>query len=155
MSYPPSAPFPSEVLFPVFEHRGKGTPPDLIYCGDNKGAKKTAAGMIRDVGSNPVDVGLLPTARYMEPFSLVAAQLAYNGSDGRASAYRFERFGKLPRKGPDNAMTALAGWENFYVIVGSYAGALIGLQFVVITLIADTSIATTGDISVRLPSGCR
>jgi hypothetical protein len=34
-------------------------------------------------------------------------------------------------------MTALAGWESFYVIVGSSAGALIGLQFVVITLIAD------------------
>jgi hypothetical protein len=34
-------------------------------------------------------------------------------------------------------MTALAGWENFYVIVGSSAGALIGLQFVVIALIAD------------------
>src|SRR5438045_2251388 len=34
-------------------------------------------------------------------------------------------------------MTALAGWENFYVIVGSSAGALIGLQFVVMTLIAD------------------
>ena len=38
-------------------------------------------------------------------------------------------------------MTALAGWENFYVIVGSSAGALIGLQFVVITLIADTPLA--------------
>jgi len=34
-------------------------------------------------------------------------------------------------------MTPLAGWENFYVIVGSSAGALIGLQFVVITLIAN------------------
>ena len=33
--------------------------------------------------------------------------------------------------------TALSGWENFYVIVGSSAGALIGLQFVVITLIAE------------------
>jgi hypothetical protein len=37
-------------------------------------------------------------------------------------------------------MTALAGWENFYVIVGSSAGALIGLQFVVIALIADMQI---------------
>src|SRR5258705_9918210 len=37
-------------------------------------------------------------------------------------------------------MTALDGWENFYVIVGSSAGALIGLQFVVITLIADMPI---------------
>jgi hypothetical protein len=34
------------------------------------------------------------------------------------------------------AMTTLDGWENFYVIVGSSAGALIGLQFVVMTLIA-------------------
>jgi hypothetical protein len=33
-------------------------------------------------------------------------------------------------------MSALSGWENFYVIVGSAAGALIGLQFVVMTLIA-------------------
>ena len=38
-------------------------------------------------------------------------------------------------------MTALSGWENFYVIVGSSAGALIGLQFVVITLIANWPVA--------------
>ncbi len=36
-------------------------------------------------------------------------------------------------------MTTLGGWQNFYVIVGSSAGALIGLQFVVITLIANTA----------------
>jgi uncharacterized membrane protein len=35
-------------------------------------------------------------------------------------------------------MTALAGWQNFYVIVGSSAGALIGLQFVVLSLISNT-----------------
>jgi hypothetical protein len=34
-------------------------------------------------------------------------------------------------------MSALTDWENFYIIVGGSAGALIGLQFVVITLIAD------------------
>lgn len=34
-------------------------------------------------------------------------------------------------------MTALAGWQNFYVIVGSSAGALIGLQFVVMALVAN------------------
>ena len=37
-------------------------------------------------------------------------------------------------------MPELTGWENFYVIVGSSAGALIGLQFVVITLIAQLPI---------------
>ncbi len=33
-------------------------------------------------------------------------------------------------------MTVLDEWKNFYTIVGSSAGALMGLQFVVITLIA-------------------
>jgi len=31
----------------------------------------------------------------------------------------------------------LVEWESFYVIVGSSAGALIGLQFVVLTLLAE------------------
>jgi hypothetical protein len=35
-------------------------------------------------------------------------------------------------------MPALSEWESFYVIVGSSAGALIGLQFVVITLINES-----------------
>ena len=39
----------------------------------------------------------------------------------------------------DEHMTTLDGWENFYIIVGSSAGALIGLQFVVITLIDRAS----------------
>jgi len=34
-------------------------------------------------------------------------------------------------------MPELAAWDSFYVIVGPAAGALIGLQFVVMTLIAD------------------
>jgi hypothetical protein len=34
-------------------------------------------------------------------------------------------------------MAELAEWDSFYVIVGSAAGALIGLQFVVMTLIAQ------------------
>src|ERR1044072_4615494 len=34
-------------------------------------------------------------------------------------------------------MPELVQWNNFYVIVGSSAGALIGLQFVVIALIAE------------------
>jgi len=85
---------PSEVLFSVFKKRGKGTPPDLIYCGDNKKAKKTAARLIRDVGFNPVDLGSLSMVRYVEPFSLLAAQLAYEGSGGPELSYRFERFTK-------------------------------------------------------------
>jgi hypothetical protein len=36
------------------------------------------------------------------------------------------------------ALSSLSHWENFYVIVGSSAGALTGLQFVVIALIAES-----------------
>ena len=35
-----------------------------------------------------------------------------------------------------NDMTELSRWSNFFVIMGSSAGALIGLQFVVITLVS-------------------
>jgi hypothetical protein len=42
-------------------------------------------------------------------------------------------------------MGDLNAWDNFYVIVGSAAGALIGLQFVVMTLIADRPVATSGE----------
>ncbi len=34
-------------------------------------------------------------------------------------------------------MSELAAWDSFYVILGSAAGALIGLQFVVLTLMAQ------------------
>jgi hypothetical protein len=37
----------------------------------------------------------------------------------------------------DAAGSPLAAWDNFYVIVGSSAAALIGLQFVVIALLKD------------------
>ena len=36
-------------------------------------------------------------------------------------------------------------WESFYVIVGSSAGALTGLQFVVMTLIAQTGLTGRSD----------
>src|ERR1700694_2328060 len=42
---------------------------------------------------------------------------------------------------------ALLVWENFYIIVGSSAGALTGLQFVVMALVAETEMATdTGEV---------
>jgi hypothetical protein len=39
------------------------------------------------------------------------------------------------------ALSPLARWESFYVIVGSSAGALTGLQFVVIALVAEAQSA--------------
>jgi predicted dinucleotide-binding enzyme len=83
---------PSEVLFGVFEGRGAATRPSLVYCGDDPDSKAIAAGLIQDVGFDPVDAGPLRIARYTEPFALLVAQIAYEGEEGPELAYRFERF---------------------------------------------------------------
>jgi predicted dinucleotide-binding enzyme len=85
---------PSEVLFGTHEAKGKAGQWSLVYCGDDSDAKKVAAGLIRDVGFDPVDAGPLRIARYTEPFALIVAQLAYEGEGGPELAYRFERPGK-------------------------------------------------------------
>ena len=41
-----------------------------------------------------------------------------------------------------SAHETLLTWENFYIIVGSSAGALTGLQFVVMALVSDTRSGT-------------
>jgi len=84
---------PSEVLFGVFAARRKATRPSLVYCGDDAKSKGIAVELIRDVGFDPVDAGPLRIARYTEPFTLLIAQLAYEGDEGPELAYRFERFG--------------------------------------------------------------
>ena len=88
---------PSEVLFGVFAARRRRNRPSLLYCGDDAAAKQVAAELIRDVGFEPVDAGPLRMARYSEPFTLLIAQLAYEGDRGPELAYRFEWFGKQIR----------------------------------------------------------
>jgi 8-hydroxy-5-deazaflavin:NADPH oxidoreductase len=85
---------PSEALFGVYEARRKASRPSLAYCGDDESSKGVAAGLIRDVGFDPVDAGPLRIARYTEPFALLVAQLAYEREGGPELAYRFERFGE-------------------------------------------------------------
>jgi predicted dinucleotide-binding enzyme len=83
---------PSEVLFDVFESRRKRKRPSLVYCGDDARSKNVVAGLIRDLGFDPIDAGPLRIARYTEPFSLLIGQLAYEGSGGPLLAYCFARF---------------------------------------------------------------
>ncbi len=78
---------PSEVLFGVFEARRKAPRHD-------SSSRAVAAELILDVGFEPVDAGRLRIARCAEPFALLVAQLAYEGSGGPELAYRFERFGR-------------------------------------------------------------
>jgi len=83
---------PSEVLFGVFEARRKKNRPSLVYCSDHPDAKKVAATLIRDVGFDPIDAGPLRIARYLEPFTLLVAQLAYEGTASPDLAYRFTHY---------------------------------------------------------------
>jgi len=83
---------PSEVLFSVFESTGRRARPSVVYCGDDTKAKKVAARLITDAGFDPVDAGPLRIARYIEPFTLLVGQLAYEGPRGPALAYHFEWF---------------------------------------------------------------
>jgi 8-hydroxy-5-deazaflavin:NADPH oxidoreductase len=77
---------PSEVLFDVFKRKRRPRRrPSLLYCGDHEEAKEVAASLIRAVGFEPVDAGPLRIARYLEPFSLAVAQLAYEGVKGLRS----------------------------------------------------------------------
>jgi predicted dinucleotide-binding enzyme len=83
---------PSEVLYAVYEGKGNAPRPHVVYCGDDPDAKAVAARLIGDAGFEPLDVGALRTARYTEPFALLVAQIAYEGEQGPATAYRFEWF---------------------------------------------------------------
>jgi len=89
---------PSEALFGVHEARRKVSRPSLVYCGDDRRGKRLAARLISDVGFDPVDAGPLRIARYTEPFALLVAQLAYEGTGGPELAYRFELFRSAGRK---------------------------------------------------------
>lgn len=53
-----------------------------FYCGDDDDAKAVVAGLIRDAGFDPVDVGVLKNARYLEPMAQLNIQIAtLNGGD--------------------------------------------------------------------------
>src|SRR5512142_3402009 len=45
----------------------------------------------------------------------------------------------------ETAVFTPQAWQSFYVIVGSTAGALIGLQFVVLTLITEAGVLRGSD----------
>lgn len=86
---------PSELLFDVFAARGEALRPSLIFCGDNAASKAKAAGLISQVGFDPVDAGALKIARYIEPFGMLSGVLAYETDQGPDWAYRFGRFDRL------------------------------------------------------------
>ncbi|WP_445262541.1 NADPH-dependent F420 reductase [Pseudomonas sp. EA_105y_Pfl2_R69] len=86
---------PSEVMFDVFAARDSALRPSLIFCGDDAASKTIAADLISAIGFDPVDVGALRIARYIEPFAMLSGVLAYETDQGPEWAYRFARFDRL------------------------------------------------------------
>jgi len=86
---------PSEVLFGVYAARRRKQRPSLVYAGDDDAANGVAARLIQDAGFDPVNAGPLRVARFLEPFTLLVARLAYEGEGGPAVAYRFEHYAEL------------------------------------------------------------
>lgn len=82
---------PSEALDNVFEAKHTAPRPHLLFYGDDPNAKEVARGLIRDAGFDPLDAGPLRTARFVEPFAMVTAELAYNQPGGPKLVYRFDR----------------------------------------------------------------
>jgi 8-hydroxy-5-deazaflavin:NADPH oxidoreductase len=65
--------------------------PAVCYCGDHASAKRTVARLIRSIGFEPVDCGALAVARYLEPFALLIAELAYERGRRPELGVRFLR----------------------------------------------------------------
>ncbi|MCE7029582.1 NADPH-dependent F420 reductase [Jiella avicenniae] len=81
---------PSEALPKVYERRQTMPRPQLLFYGDDDGAKTVARQLIEDAGYEPLDAGALRTARFVEPFAMVTAELAYGRPGGPKLVYRFE-----------------------------------------------------------------
>jgi predicted dinucleotide-binding enzyme len=60
----------------------------MFYCGDDAGAKKTAAQLASDTGFEPIDAGPLANARLLEPYAMLWVWLAIKGGMGREFAFQ-------------------------------------------------------------------
>jgi predicted dinucleotide-binding enzyme len=60
-----------------------------FYCGDDSSAKTIVSGLIRETGLEPLDVGPLMCARYLEPLAMLAMQIAFGQGFGTEMALGF------------------------------------------------------------------
>jgi predicted dinucleotide-binding enzyme len=63
---------------------------DTFYCGDDD-AKTAVASLARDVGFNPIDIGPLTMARYLEALAVIMIQLRRMPDGGPDMGYKLLR----------------------------------------------------------------
>ena len=90
---------PGALVVKSFNSQGAETLADPVYgglaasgffCGDDAGAKRIVADLIADVGLEPVDVGPLRQARWLEALTLLWLSAAATGGS-RDIAFRLLR----------------------------------------------------------------
>jgi predicted dinucleotide-binding enzyme len=64
---------------------------DGFYCGDDAAAKDVVKGLVQDAGMNPVDVGPLRNARWLEAIAMLWIDLAINQKQGTNHAFKLLR----------------------------------------------------------------
>ena len=59
-----------------------------LIAGDDATAKQIVIQLARDIGFEPVDAGLLKSARYLEPMTILIIQLSYGLKMGTKIGYK-------------------------------------------------------------------
>jgi len=67
------------------------TNPTGFYCGDDAGAKGIVASLIKETGLEPLDVGPLSYARYLEPMAMLMISLGFAQKMGTNIALKLLR----------------------------------------------------------------
>lgn len=57
-------------------------PPDMFICGNDEGAKKTVAGILKDFGWPAIDIGGIEGARLLEPMCILWVGYAMRAGNG-------------------------------------------------------------------------
>lgn len=78
-------------VFATFMHDNppRAPVPTLVYCGDDPDAKEVVAGLIGDIGFEPVDVGGTEATPWIESLARIVITLAYRQGRG-PFVYRFQ-----------------------------------------------------------------
>jgi predicted dinucleotide-binding enzyme len=74
------------------DYSENANPPQVLFCGDDAGAKATVAALIERVGFEPYDCGPLVVARFLEPIGGLIVHLAYGQNRGTRIAPRLDQY---------------------------------------------------------------
>ena len=95
---------PAARVVKAFNTTGSGNMENPLYgnrrvpvfvAGDDAAAKATTSQLARDVGLEPIDVGLLSTSRLLEPMALLWIKLAY--AEGWGPDFAFDLLKRNPQ----------------------------------------------------------